>query len=122
MELVEHGPQDADGPCSVSCRQGGLDLMRMLREKYPSLLEGISHEEVFAPQVDAQALQELQAWKSMAPTPGGRTFRIGTEDYVGSCGDTSAAQAAYNASLAAGFSSYATDSSGAQQGACYWLF
>ena len=147
LELIEHGPNDSDGPCNAACRQGGLDLVRRLREKYPSLLfvmqnatsditrlgttggvsfpsllDGVAHEEVYAPQQDAQAEKELQAWRGMPLTPGGQPFWIGTEDYVGSCANTGAARAAYTASRAQGFSPYAADASAKQQGVCYWPF
>ena len=147
LELVEHGPHDADGPCDAGCRQGGLDLVRRLREKYPallivmqnatgdvtrlgttggvpfpSLLDGVSHEEVYTPRRDSQSEQELRAWRALRLTPGGRPFWIGTEDYVGDCTNTSAARPAYAASRAQGFSPYATDASAKQQSLCYWPF
>ena len=147
MELVEHGPRDRNGPCSAACRQGGLDVVRRLREKYPDLLivmqnatgdvtrlgttggvafprllDGISHEEVYAPQYDAEAERELQKWRAMNLRPGGRAFWIATEDYVGDCSNVSAARAVYQRSRAQGFSPYATDESAGQQGLCYWPF
>ena len=147
VELIEHSPDDTNGPCPLTCRQGGLDLVRRLREKYPnllivmqnatsdvtrlavtggvsfpSLLDGISHEEVYTPQIDRRSEQELQGWQSLHSTPGGHPFWIGTEDYVGSCANKSAAQAAYTASRVQGFSPYATDASAGQQGVCYWPF
>ena len=147
LELVEHGPTDVNGPCDAGCRQGGLDLVRKLREKYPtlllvmqnatgdvtrlgttggipfpSLLDGISHEEVYTPQKDRQSEQELRAWQGLRLTPGGRPFWIGTEDYVGDCANTGAAQAAYIASRGQGFSPYATDDSAKQETLCYWEF
>ena len=147
VELVEHGPTDSNGPCSPACRQGGLDLVRRLREKYPnllivmqnatgdvtrlgttggvafpSLLDGVSHEEVYTPARDAAAEAELQAWRDMHLTPGGQPFWIGTEDYVGSCANTQGAQAAYTSSRAQDFSPYAADQSAGQQSVCYWPF
>ena len=147
LELVEHGPDDSNGPCDAACRQGGLDLVRRLREKYssllivmqnatgdvtrlgktggvmfPSLLDGVAHEEVYAPQPDAQVEQQLRAWRDMRLTPGGHPFWIGTEDYVGSCANTDAARAAYTASRRQGFSPYATDASAEQQSVCFWPF
>ncbi len=146
LELVEHGPHDANGPCDDACRQGGLDLVRKLREKYPrllfvmqnatgdvtrrgatggvsypSLLDGVSHEEVFAPQPDAEAERQLRAWQGLGLRPGGRAFWIGTEDYVGT-GGSRAARAAYAASSADGFSPYAADASAGQQRIFYWPF
>ncbi len=147
LELVEHGPQDQNGPCSPACRQGGLDLVRRLREKYPnllivmqnstsdvtrlgttggvafpSLLDGIAHEEVYAPKPDDAALQELKKWQAMKLRPGGQPLWIATEDYVGSCANSDAARKVYAASRAEGFSPYATDASAGQQGVCYWPF
>ena len=147
LELVEHGPRDKNGPCSAGCRQGGLHVVRRLREKYPnllivmqnatgdvtrlgttgglefpSLLDGISHEEVYAPTYDADSEAELQKWRALNLTPGGRAFWIATEDYVGSCSNVSGARAAYARSRAQGFSPYATDQSARQQSLCYWPF
>jgi cysteinyl-tRNA synthetase len=141
LEIVEHGTGTTDGPCDSACSQGGLDLVRKLREKFPdklivmqnatsdvtrlgttggvafpSLLDGISHEEVFAPTPDPTAEQQMLAWKSA-----GLTF-IGTEDYVGSCTATSAAMSVYMKSRADGFSPYATDASSMQMVVCYWGF
>src|SRR5581483_5294379 len=95
-----------------ACSQAGLDLVRKLREKFPSLLfvmqngtadqtrlgvtggvafssllDGISHEEVYAPSYDAQAEMELLAWQTLRPSD----FWIATEDYVGSCSNVSGA-------------------------------
>lgn len=147
LELVEHGPQDKNGPCSSACRQGGLDLVRRLREKYPnllivmqnatgdvtrlgttggisfpSLLDGIAHEEVYAPNPDTSALPELKAWSALKLHPGGQPLWIATEDYVGSCNNSGAALKVYTASRAEGFSPYVTDASAGQQGVCYWPF
>lgn len=147
FEIVEHGTATANGPCDSSCRQGGLDLIRQLRLKYPqllfvmqnatsdvtrlgtsggipfpSLLDGISHEEVYAPAYDAQSEAELSSWLGQGLTPGGRPFFIGTEDYVGSCSAAVAAQSAYVASRSHGFSPYATDASGSQTVVCFWPF
>jgi len=147
LELVEHGPRDANGPCDSACRQGGLDIVRKLREKYPNLLlvmqnatgditrkgstngvafptllDGISHEEVYAPTYDATAESELRAWRGLGLKPCGRTFWIGTEDYVGSASNIKKACAVYARSRAQGFSPYASDASGGQQKVFYWPF
>jgi len=147
LELVEHGPHDSDGACSAACRQGGLDIVRKLREKYPrllivmqnatgditrlgrtggvafaTLLDGISHEEVYAPQADANAERELLKWKALSLRPGGRLLWIATEDYVGSAAGVSQARAAYAKSRANGFSPYAADESAKQQAVFYWPF
>ena len=147
MEIVEHGTATANGPCDAACSQGGLDLVRKMREKYPrlfivmqnatsdvtrlgttgglpfpSLLDGISHEEVYAPAFDATAEQQLLAWKSLSLTPGGRPFWIATEDYVGTCSNVALAQDVYARSRARGFRPYATDASAGQQTICWWNF
>jgi cysteinyl-tRNA synthetase len=147
LEIVEHGTATKNGPCNANCAQGGLDLVRRLRERFPnllfvmqnatsevtrhgrtggvefpSLLDGISHEEVYAPVVDGSVQAELLAWASLGLLPNGRTFWIGTEDYVGSCGAGTAARTAYEHSRAHGFSPYVTDQSGGQGVICYWPF
>jgi cysteinyl-tRNA synthetase len=147
LEIVEHGTSTSNGPCNAACAQGGLDLVRMLREKFPdalivmqnatsdvtrkgktggldfpSLLDGISHEEVYAPTFDSSSEAELTAWKGMGLAPGGRKFFIGTEDYVGNCTASAKAQSAYDKSRAKGFSPYATDESAGQKVVCYWPF
>ena len=148
LEIVEHGPNASDGPCDSTCAQGGLDLVYKLRQKfpgalivmqnatsdvtrlgvtngvpYPTLLDGISHESVYAPSYDQTAESQLLAWKSMNLRPG-YPFWIATEDYVGSskndCSNTQGAQQAYQQSRANGFSPYATDGSQWQQVICYW--
>jgi cysteinyl-tRNA synthetase len=147
MELVEHGPHEADGPCSPACRQGGLDIIGQLREKYPdllivmqnatsdvtrlgktegkavpSLLDGIAHEEVYSPVYDPMAEAQLIAWKQMHLRPGGRPFWIATEDYVGAGSNTAGARKVYARSRAQGFSPYTSDASAGQQRIFYWPF
>ena len=147
LELVEHGSATQDGPCSADCAQGGLDLVRKLRARfprllfmmqnatsdvtrrgstgglsYPALLDGISHEEVFAPMADKKAETELLAWRSQGLLPGGRPFFVATEDYVGDCNNMNDAKAAYMKSRADGFTPYATDASAGQRIVCFWPF
>jgi cysteinyl-tRNA synthetase len=147
MEIVEHGTNTTNGPCDAACAQGGLDLIRKLREKYPdllfvlqnassdvtrlgktggvdfvSLLDGLAHEEVYKPAADTKAQQELARWRDMRLKPGGKPFFIGTLDYVGNCTNAAAAKSAYDQSRAAGFSPYAVDASASQQTICYWGF
>jgi len=147
MEILEHGTATANGPCDAACSQGGLDLVRKIREKYPrlfivmqnatsdvtrlgitggvpfpSLLDGTSHEEVYAPAFDATAEQQLLAWKSLPPTLRGRPFWIATEDYVGTCANVALAQTVFARSRAHGFLPYATDASAGQQTICWWNF
>ena len=146
LEILEHAPTASNGPCSSACRQGGLDFVRKLRAKFPghlivmqnatsdvtrsamtggvrfvTLLDGISHEEVYAPKHDAEAENELLAWKALGlANAEGRPLWIGVEDYVGSCGNKVAAHAAFARARARGFSPYATDQSAAQKTVCYW--
>lgn len=147
MEMVEHGTATTNGPCDATCAQGGLDLVRMLRAKYPSLvivmqnatsnvtrlgqtggvpfaslLDGIAHEEVYAPSYDASAEGELLAWQAMKMTPNGHAFWIATLDYVGDCTQTAKAQTVYTRSRAHGFVPYASDASSGQNVVCYWGF
>ncbi len=147
LEIVEHGSATSNGPCDAACSQGGLDLVRRLRESFPtllivmqnatsdrtrlgttggvafsSLLDGISHEEVYEPAYDGAAEAELLAWLGMGLRPGGSAFFVGTEDYVGSCNNAAQARRAYERSHARGFSPYASDESGGQQVVCYWPF
>lgn len=146
MELVSHPPNDPNGPCSAACRQGGLDLVRKLREKFPNMLivmqngtsdvtrlgmtggiefrrliDGIAHEEVYAPSLDKTAEKELLAWQSMdLKSRDGKPFWIAVEDYVGDCGNKTDAIAAIDKSIANGFQPYVSDESGEQRVVCYW--
>lgn len=147
LELLEHGVETDDGPCDAGCVAGGLELVARLRDAYPNhlivmqnatsdatrlatargapfptLLDGVSHEEVFKPSPDPEADAQLQAWRDMTLTAGGRPFWIATEDYVGGCDNVADAREAYEASRARGFSPYATDASEGQQVVCYWPF
>lgn len=147
LEIVEHGTSTSNGPCDASCSQGGLDLVRKLRQKYPnllivmqnatsnvtrtgttggvpfaSLLDGVAHEEVYKPTYDSGAEQELLNWKSMNLAPGGHPFWIATVDYVGSCTNTADASSAYTSSRSHGFSPYVSDASAGQGTVCYWGF
>ena len=147
LEIVEHGTSTSNGPCDASCSQGGLDLVRKLRQKYPnllivmqnatsnvtrtgttggvpfaSLLDGVAHEEVYKPTYDSGVEQELLNWKSMNLAPGGHPFWIATVDYVGSCSNTADASSAYTSSRSHGFSPYVSDASAGQGTVCYWGF
>ncbi len=147
LEIVEHGTSTTNGPCDATCAQGGLDLVRLLREKYPSLvivmqnatsdvtrlgktngvafsslLDGVAHESVYAPSYDATAEAQLLAWQSLNLTPNGHPFWIGTLDYVGSCTQTAAAKADYASSRAKNFVPYASDASSGLKVVCDWGF
>ncbi|MCJ7798983.1 MAG: endo alpha-1,4 polygalactosaminidase [Polaromonas sp.] len=149
MEIVEHGTNTTNGPCDAKCSQGGLDLIAKLRDKYPnllfvmqntasdttrlgratgaagtvaypSLLDGIAHEEVYKPTVDAYAETALSKWAAMNLTPGGQKFWVATLDYVGNCTNTPDALSAFTSSRARGFSPSVSDASAGQQAVCYW--
>lgn len=147
LEILEHGEDTDNGPCGPRCRQGGLELVARLRAAFPdhlivmqnatsdvtrlgrteagpfpALLDGIAHEQVFAPTLDEEALGQLEEWKKMKLTVAGRPFFIGVEDYVGSCRNRARAERAYAESRKRGFSPYASDASAGQQRICYWPF
>jgi cysteinyl-tRNA synthetase, unknown class len=147
LEIVEHGTHDGEAPCDTTCTRGGLMLVAELRHKFPdlvlvmqnatsiatraahvdgvpfpSLLDGISREEIYAPRYDREAESELLAWQALGLKPNGRPFSITTEDYVGSCGQQARAQRVYAKSREHGFSPYATISSANQDNVCYWVF
>jgi cysteinyl-tRNA synthetase len=147
MEVVEHGAGASEGPCGAACAQGGLDLVWELRQKfpdllivmqnatsdvtrlgkthgvdYPSLLDGVSHEEVYSNGGDAGSRAEMLAWKGMGLMPGGRPFWLAVEEYVGSCsaGDKPAANMLYAEAMADGLNAYVTDASAMQIAPCFW--
>lgn len=89
---------------------------------YRTLLDGISHEEVYSHGGDADVREEMLAWKRLALTVGQHPFWLAVEDYVGACASVKKSAAASLRSLAQadGFSSYVTDESGSQQKPSYW--
>ena len=97
---------------------------------FASLLDGVAHESVFTQRVDSSdvlktdpgVVADLGAWNDAGLKPGGRTFFVGTLDYVNSCTNTASAMEAYRLSRAAQFSPYASDSSAKQQTLCFWNF
>jgi cysteinyl-tRNA synthetase len=148
LEVVEHTDPSETGWCSAECRQGGLDLVRRLRERFPdrllvmqnassdatrlgasggipfpTLLDGIAHEEVYSPTPDEAAERQLIQWQAMRLTSrAGFPLFIGVEDYVGSCARIDTARSAYDKSRAHGFSPYASDASNSQKVVCFWPF
>lgn len=147
LEVVEHGANDTNGPCDAACSQGGLDLVWELRQKFPdklivmqnatsdvtlggtthgvalpSLLDGISHEEVYSNGGDAQSRAEMLKWKAKGFVVNGYPFWLGCEEYVGTCSaaDKPEADALYAEATADGINAYVTDASAAQQGPCFW--
>lgn len=145
MEIVEHAPRADNGPCSATCRRGGLELVYKLRQRYPqltiimqntvspatrtaqiggvpfpALLDGIAHESVFAPRHDAEAdtwLAQWLAWRNEQPE---RHLWIGTLDYVGNCENADRARRTAERSHARGYVPAVSDASAGQQRICDW--
>lgn len=156
LEIVEHTDAGQRPFCDAGCSQGGLNLVAFLRSAYPNLLfvmqnatsditrvgttdsgayatllDGISHEEVFTTAdesgtyrlaTDQDVVDELVAWQNMGLTPGGQPLWIATEDYVNDCTNTSDAQQVYLQAGQYGFSPYASNASSDQNVICYWPF
>ena len=149
LEVVEHtDPSSPEGVCSPACREGAFDVVRRLRDRYPdallvmqnatsdttrlgttrgvrfaSLLDGVTHEEVYSPAFDADAEAQLDAWVGLGlRSRTGRPFFVGVEDYVGGCANVDAARSVYAKSRSHGFSPYASDASNSQKVVCYWSF
>ncbi len=147
LEIAEHGAHDKEAPCDTKCREGALMVVAELRHRfpdlilimqnatsrvtraaqvggvsYPSLLDGVSREETYAPRYDRDAEADLLAWKALGLAPNGRPFSITTEDYVGGCGELARARKVFNKSRGRGFSPYVTISSADQDTVCYWPF
>lgn len=147
MEVVEHGAGASEGPCDAACSQGGLDLVWELRQKfpdklivmqnassdvtrlgtthgvaYPSLLDGVSHEEVYSNGGDAESRAEMLAWVGMKLMVNGRPFWLACEEYVGACAaaQKSEADAIYAQADTDGLNAYVTDDSGMQIAPCFW--
>ena len=147
LELLEHGAHAREAPCDAACVAGGLALVRALRQAYPTqviimqnatsevtrtavvggvtfptLLDGISEEETYAPVFHRDAEARLRAWQALGLTIDGHPFSITTEDYVGSCRNAKAAAAVRARSRARGFSPYVTTASADQSSICGWSF
>lgn len=147
MEIVEHGTQTTNGPCDAECAQGGLDLVRQLRERYPdflivmnhatgdfarlgtsagipfpSLIDGVNQEGTYLPVHQPVIEAELDAWQAMGMTRGGTPFWVATTDYAGSCDEVEAARGVFERSRARGFSPAVTNSPYNADVVCYWPF
>jgi cysteinyl-tRNA synthetase len=147
LEVVEHGAGAGEGPCDAACSQGGLDLVWELRQRfpdklivmqnassdltrlgtthgvaYPSLLDGVSHEEVYSNGGDAQSRAEMKAWVGMKLTVNGSPFWLACEEYVGACSAAAKPEAdgLYAQAAADELNAYVTDDSGMQITPCYW--
>ncbi len=148
LEVAEHSDPSSPARCSPRCQQGALDLVRKLRERFankllvlqnatsdvtrlgttgglpfPTLLDGVVHEEVYSPSFDAMAEREMVLWQALGiRSVNGSPFFVGVEDYVGSCANVAGAKAAYAKSWEHGFSPYASDASRSQRVICSWSF
>lgn len=145
LELIDHGVLTRNGPCDAACKQGVLDLVRELRQAFPdkilvmqnatgsstrrgttggvafaSLLDGVAHEEVYAPEHDADAEGELRMWSRLPREANAHKLWIGTLDYVGSCENSRRARAVIGRSRARGFSPSVSDASAGQNVVCDW--
>ncbi|MFT3765767.1 MAG: hypothetical protein QM820_09650 [Minicystis sp.] len=89
---------------------------------YPSLLDGVSHEEVYSNGGDDQSRSEMLAWVGMHLTVDDRPFWLACEEYVGACAaaQKSEADALYAQADADGLHAYVTDESGMQIEPCFW--
>lgn len=156
LEVIEHSGAHDEGHCDARCAQGGLDLVDKLRERFPklsfvmqnatgdqtldgrtsngvafpTLLDGVAHEDTFTTPSDADnsedsvytlstdsdAVNELKAWQRR----NGHDFWVATEDYVNSCGNTRDAAKVLALARAQGFSPYVSDKSADQNTVCYW--
>lgn len=144
FEIVGHGANASAGPCDATCAQGGLDLVKRLRDQFPNLaivlnaapvqviggttggvsfpwlIDGVLSEQVYLPSVSTSMVQQLQAWKSAEQNLGRSNFFVGSLDYASSCTATSAAQTAWTSSLQAGFSPLISTTS--LTSICWWPF
>jgi cysteinyl-tRNA synthetase len=148
LDIVDHGTNTSNGPCDAACVQGALDVVRMLREKYPDmlfvmqnavgentlegvtggvafpqLLDGVVGENTFTPlpNGDRSLLADLLLWQALDLKPGGHPFWIGTVEYLPSCSDTNIAKVVQSGA-SQGFTTYVgLDSDGLSSVCPYWL-
>jgi cysteinyl-tRNA synthetase, unknown class len=144
FEIVGHGTGTSSSPCDAACAQGGLDLVKQLRDQFPNLaivlngapvqaiagstggvifpwlIDGVMAEQVFLPSTSTSVVQALNAWQSAEQNLGRGTFFAGTLDHAASCSATSSAQAAWTASRQAGFSPSISTTS--LTSICWWPF
>ncbi|WP_277188722.1 endo alpha-1,4 polygalactosaminidase [Caballeronia sp. BR00000012568055] len=144
FEIVGHGANSSTAPCDAVCAQGGLDLVKKLRDKYPNLsivlnaaptstiggttggvsfptlVDGVLSEQVYLPTANAYDLNLLKQWQSTEQNLGNSSFFIGALDYTSSCTATSTAQSAWNLSVQAGFAPMIATT--ALDSICWWSF
>jgi cysteinyl-tRNA synthetase len=130
LEILEHEANTNNGPCDSRCRQGGLALVKKLRDAFPNHLivmqnatSDVTRLARLATQTpDRQGETELVAWQALKLAPGQRKFFLGTEDYVGHCRAAKRARIIKRLSRARGFCPFVTDASAGQKVLCSWAF
>lgn len=144
FEIVGHGANASSAPCNAACAQGGLDLVKQLRDRFPNLamvpnaapvsviggttggvsfpwlIDGVIAEQVFLPSTSASIVQLLKSWQSTEQNLGRSAFLVGSLDYAPSCTASSTAQTAWTAAQQAGFSPSVSTIS--LDSICWWSF
>jgi cysteinyl-tRNA synthetase len=144
FEIVGHGANASTAPCDAACAQGGLDLVKRLRDRYPDLamvpnaapvqaiggttggvsfpwlIDGVIAEQVFLPSTSTSVVQMLKSWQSTEQNLGRRAFFVGSLDYTSSCTASSSAQTAWTAAQQTGFSP--SISTVSLDSICWWSF
>ncbi|VVD27971.1 Glycoside hydrolase, end-alpha-1,4-polygalactosaminidase [Paraburkholderia dioscoreae] len=144
FEIVGHGAGSSTAPCDAACAQGGLDLVKQLRDRFPDLvlvpnaapvqaiggttggvsfpwlIDGVIAEQVFLPSTSTSVVQQLKSWQSTEQNLGRNGFFAGSLDYVSSCTASSTAQTAWTAAQQAGFSPSISIAS--LDSICWWSF
>ncbi|MGF6768429.1 cysteinyl-tRNA synthetase [Paraburkholderia sp. GAS199] len=144
FEIVGHGANSSSAPCNATCAQGGLDLVKQLRDRFPNLalvpnaapvsaiggttggvsfpwlIDGVIAEQVFLPSTSTSIVQLLKSWQSTEQNLGRSAFLVGSLDYASSCTASSTAQTAWTAAQQAGFSP--SISTVSLDSICWWSF
>ncbi|MFL9894410.1 endo alpha-1,4 polygalactosaminidase [Paraburkholderia sp. RL17-381-BIF-C] len=144
FEIVGHGASSSAAPCDATCAQGGLDLVKQLRDRFPDLalvpnaapveaiggttggvsfpwlIDGVIAEQVFLPSTSTSVVQQLKSWQSTEQNLGRSGFFAGSLDYTSSCTASSTAQTAWTAAQQAGFSP--SISTVSLDSICWWSF
>lgn len=144
FEIVGHGANASTAPCDAACAQGGLDLVKRLRDRYPDLamvpnaapvqaiggttggvsfpwlIDGVIAEQVFLPSTSTSVVQLLKSWQSTEQNLGRSAFFVGSLDYTSSCTASSSAQTAWTAAQQTGFSP--SISTVSLDSICWWSF
>jgi cysteinyl-tRNA synthetase len=144
FEIVGHGANASTAPCDATCAQGGLDLVKRLRDRYPDLamvpnaapvqaiggttggvsfpwlIDGVIAEQVFLPSTSTSVVQMLKSWQSTEQNLGRSAFFVGSLDYTSSCTASSTAQTAWTAAQQTGFSP--SISTVSLDSICWWSF